>query len=128
MTEARRQLGSAGEEVARRHLEARGYSVLDRNFRTRHGELDVVARDERHLVFCEVKTRVLRGAPDALGPFAAIGAEKRRRVRAMAREWLAARPAAVGPAPPSEVRFDAIGVTYDASGELVALDHLEDAF
>lgn len=128
MTEARRQLGSAGEGVARRHLEARGFSILDANFRTRHGELDVVARDDRYLVFCEVKTRVLRGERDALGPFAAIGAEKRRRVRAMAREWLAARPAAIGAAPPSEVRFDAIGVTYGERGELVAIDHLEDAF
>jgi putative endonuclease len=128
MTDARRQIGSAGEEAARRHLEARGLSVLERNFRTRHGELDVVARDDRYLVFCEVKTRVLRGAPGDLGPFAAIGPEKRRRVRAMAREWLAARPAAIGPAPPPEVRFDAIGVTYDARGKLVALDHLEDAF
>jgi Holliday junction resolvase-like predicted endonuclease len=75
-----------------------------------------------------VKTRLLHGPPCALGPFAAIGTEKRRRVRAMAREWLAARPAAIGPAPPAEIRFDAIGVTYDERGRLIALDHLEDAF
>jgi putative endonuclease len=122
----RRTLGELGEWMACKHLEARGFELLDRNFRTRCGELDVVARNERFLVFCEVKTRVVRGAPGPLGPFDAIGARKRRRVRLMAREWLAAR---VVPAPqPPELRFDAIGVEFNPSGELVALEHLEDAF
>jgi putative endonuclease len=122
----RRPLGELGEWMACKHLEARGFELLDRNFRTRCGELDLVARDERFLVFCEVKTRVLRGDPGPLGPFAAIGARKRRRVRLMAREWLAART--VPPPRPPELRFDAIGVVFDASGQLVALKHLEDAF
>jgi putative endonuclease len=122
----RRTLGELGEWMACKHLEARGFDLLDRNFRTRCGELDVVARNERFLVFCEVKTRVVRGAPGPVGPFDAIGARKRRRVRLMAREWLAAR---VVPSPqPPELRFDAIGVEFNPSGELVALEHLEDAF
>jgi putative endonuclease len=87
----RRELGAKGEALARRHLEARGYTLLDANFRTRHGELDLVAADPGHLVFCEVKTRVLSGPPGELGPLAAIGARKRRQVRSMAREWLAQR-------------------------------------
>jgi putative endonuclease len=122
----RRTLGQLGEWMACKHLEARGFELLDRNFRTRCGELDIVARDERFLVFCEVKTRVVRGAPHPLGPFDAIGARKRRRVRLMAREWLAAR--VVPPPRPPELRFDAIGVEFSPSGELVALQHLEDAF
>src|SRR5688572_29160696 len=70
----RRRLGARGEELAARHLEARGLEVVERNYRTRYGELDVVARDERFLVFCEVKTRIVRGdGDDVLGPFAAIG-------------------------------------------------------
>src|ERR687896_621344 len=85
-----------------------------RRLGTRHGELDVVAADRRHLVFCEVKTRVLSGPPGELGPFAAIGARKRRQVRLMAREWLARRDAE-GPWPP-ELRFDAIGIAFDRSG------------
>ena len=97
----RRRLGAAGEELARRHLEARGFTLLDENFRTRHGELDLVAADRRHLVFCEVKTRILSGPPGELGPFAAIGARKRRQVRLMAREWLAQRDSA-GPWPRSD--------------------------
>ena len=122
----RRRLGDRGERLACKHLEARGFEVLERNFRTRRGELDVVARNERFLVFCEVKTRVLSEAAGPLGPFAAIGPRKRRRLWLMAREWLATRTVP-GPRPP-ELRFDAIGVEFDAAGRMTALEHLEDAF
>jgi putative endonuclease len=124
----RRRLGARGEELAARHLEARGLEVVDRNFRTRYGELDIVARDPRYLVFCEVKTRIVRisDATAALGPFAAIGPRKQRQVRAMAREWLAAG-SLDGPRPP-EIRFDAIGVSFDARGRLLSLEHLEAGF
>jgi putative endonuclease len=125
----RRRLGARGEELAARHLEARGFELVERNFRTRYGELDIVARDERFLVVCEVKTRIVRdraAAEDALGPFAAIGLRKQRQVRAMAREWLA-QGALAGGRPP-ELRFDAIGISFDARGRLLALEHLEGAF
>jgi putative endonuclease len=124
----RRRLGARGEELAARHLQARGLEVVERNFRTRYGELDLVARDPRYLVFCEVKTRIVRtsDAAAALGPFAAIGTRKQRQVRAMAREWLAASSLG-GPRPP-EMRFDAIGVSFDARGRLLSLEHLEAAF
>jgi putative endonuclease len=122
----RRALGAAGERLAAAHLEARGLRLIDRNFRTRHGELDIVAADERCLVFCEVKARIGRGGADAFGPLASVDARKRRRVRLMARDWLSRRPAG-GPRPP-ELRFDAIGITFDPSGRLVALEHVEGAF
>jgi putative endonuclease len=125
-SDPRRRLGAAGEALARRHLEARGLTVLDANFRTRHGELDLVAADDRYLVFCEVKTRVLSGPPGELGPFAAIGGRKRRRLRMMAREWLAVRESRERR--PAEVRFDAIGIAFDRRGRLISLEHLEDAF
>jgi putative endonuclease len=125
-SDPRRRLGAKGEELARRHLEARGFTLLEANFRTRYGELDLVAADSVHLVFCEVKTRVLSGPPGELGPFAAIGARKQRQVRQMAREWLAQR-ASVGPRPP-ELRFDAIGIAFDRRGRLLSLEHLEGAF
>jgi putative endonuclease len=137
----RRTLGAKGERLAARHLEARGYEVVARNFRTRFGELDLVARDERFLVFCEVKTRIARSVPlpggavgaggvpgpaNSLGPFASIGARKQRQVRAIAREWLA-QGLLEGTRPP-EIRFDAIGISFDARGRLLALEHLEAAF
>jgi putative endonuclease len=123
----RRRLGEIGESLAAQHLEARGYEVIDRNFRTRHGELDLVASDRRCLVFCEVKTRIARAAPSPFGPLAAIGFRKRRQVRAIAREWLAANTSTDRPRP-GRLRFDAIGVSFDARGRLVGLEHLEDAF
>ena len=122
----RRRLGEKGEALACRHLRARGFTVVERNFRTRYGELDVVAADERFLVFAEVKTRIVRGPPGPLGPFAAIDARKRRQLRLMAREWLACDRSR-RPRPP-ELRFDAIGISFDPGGRLVRLDHLEDAF
>jgi putative endonuclease len=132
MSDPRRILGAEGERLARCHLEARGLAVLDANFRTRHGELDIVAADERCLVFCEVKTRVRRRPPtesdarDELGPLAAIGSRKQRKLRLLAREWLAERGTEVAWRP--SLRFDAIGVELDRSGRLLRLDHLEDAF
>jgi putative endonuclease len=122
-TDARRTLGQAGEQLALAHLERLGYALVARNFRTRHGELDLVVFDGATLVFVEVKTRrasVARGQP-----WDALHAEKQRRVRAMAASFLRDvedRPRASG------IRFDAIGVTIDARGRLLALDHLESAF
>ncbi len=66
------------------------------------------------------------GVHDVLGPFAAIGPRKQRQVRAMAREWLS--QCAVSGARPPELRFDAIGVSFDATGRLLSLEHLEAAF
>jgi putative endonuclease len=128
-SDPRRTLGDEGERLARCHLEARGLVILDANFRTRHGELDIVAIDDRCLVFCEVKTRVVRSGratSGELGPFAAIGPGKRRRLRLLAREWLAQRGADAPWRP--ELRFDAVGVELDGRGRLRRLDHLEGAF
>jgi putative endonuclease len=140
-SDPRRVLGAKGERLAAQHLEARGFEVIARNFRTRFGELDLVARDERFLVFCEVKTRAARGVPapgcapgagglpgrvNPLGPFASIGPRKQRQVRAIAREWLA--QGVLEGARPPEIRFDAIGISFDTRGRLLALEHLEGAF
>lgn len=125
-SDPRRLVGALGEDLARGHLEARGYRVIDANFRTRHGELDLVAADEQRIVFCEVKTRVVARPAGALSPLAGIGARKRRRVRLMAREWLASRGRQEGWR--SELRFDAIGIELDLRGRLLSLEHLEGAF
>lgn len=124
--DARKSIGALGERIAAEHLERAGYTILARNWHCRHGELDIVAVDRTALVFCEVKARVAGGREGPAGPLDAIGDRKRRRLRLLAREWLAQR-AAGGPSP-AALRFDAIGVTVNHAGGLLALEHVEDAF
>lgn len=120
----RRVLGATGEQLATEHLQRRGFEILDRNFRTRWGELDIVAASAQALVFCEVKTlQVPAGGRD---PLEAITPRKRAQVRRMAAGWLAQRSGARPRVP--ELRFDAIGILLDADGGLLRLDHIEGAF
>ncbi|MDP9135070.1 MAG: YraN family protein, partial [Actinomycetota bacterium] len=124
---ARIRLGAHGEDLACAHLERAGYALIERNGRCgRVGELDVVAREGRCLVFCEVKTRIAGTTAGPAGPLDAIGPAKRRRIRRLAAEWLRTRPLE-GPRAPW-IRFDAIGVVVDRQGRLLSLDHVEDAF
>jgi putative endonuclease len=118
-----KDLGRRGEELAAAHFDRLGFQVLARNHRTRFGELDLVLADAegRTIVFCEVKTRRLGSGE----PWDSLHDAKRKQVRRMAAAWLSEendRPWA------AELRFDAVGVTLDARGELVRLDHLEAAF
>jgi putative endonuclease len=124
----RRACGELGERIAKRHLERRGYRVLERNFRTRYGEIDLIAVDSRAIVFCEVKTRVAGGGSGPDGPLDAIGRLKRRQVRLIAAQWFSARGADPDRPRRPELRFDAIGVTVEPDGRLVSLEHLEGAF
>jgi putative endonuclease len=119
----RRHLGQLGEQLAAEHLLRRGFEIVERNYRTRWGELDIVAFDGRTLAFCEVKTRQSSG--DRRRTFDALHATKRSQVRKMAGRWLierSDRPHA------DELRFDAIGVTFSRDGRLLAIEHLEGAF
>lgn len=121
--DTRQSLGRRGEQLAAEHLERLGFAILERNFRTRWGELDLVAFDGRALVFCEVKTR---RAPFRQGsPLEAVSAHKRAQLRKMTGQWLverSARPRA------EELRFDAIGVSVEPDGRLSSIEHVEGAF
>ncbi|HET8978627.1 MAG TPA: YraN family protein [Solirubrobacteraceae bacterium] len=122
-TEAGNARGRSGEDLAAEHLRRLGYEIVERNYRTRWGELDIVARAGGTIAFCEVKTR--RAGGRAGGPLDAVGPAKQARVRRMAASWLTQRrdrPYA------DVIRFDAIGVTLDAAGRLLSLEHLEGAF
>ena len=85
MTQQRRALGVSGEDLAAAWYLDRGYAVLARNWRCREGELDLIVRNGRELVFCEVKARTT----DAFGvPAEAVSATKQARIRRLAARWL----------------------------------------
>lgn len=85
VSDDRQQLGRRGEEVARSHLQARGYRILEASYRTREGEIDLVAEHDGALVFVEVRTRT--GA--AVGsPEESVTPVKRSHLVAAAQEYL----------------------------------------
>lgn len=124
----RGRLGATGERLAEGYLTSAGYHLLGRNYRTRHGELDLVMANSRCIVFCEVKTRMRAGRAGPEGPLDAIGPGKRRQVRLMAREWLGSPGTQALRGNRPDLRFDAVGVVLAASGELLSLEHVEGAF
>src|SRR4051794_3752093 len=127
----RAQIGRRGERLAAGKLESDGYRVIERNYRTREGELDIVAVRDGMLVFCEVKTLVARNGGSGGGPVVpleSVHPAKRAQVRRMARGWIAERPRALSVRARPSVRFDAIGVLLSSSGALLRIDHVEAAF
>lgn len=128
MSAQRQQTGRVGEELACAHLSRLGWRLIERNARTRYGELDIVAADGRALVFVEVKT--LRGGGGGpTGPLASIGPRKRLQVRRLARAWLAERSPRAGPGRGFElIRFDAIGIVIGAGDRVLELEHVPGAF
>ena len=119
MTTTARQrsaLGAYGEALAARHLTDKGMVLLDRNWRCELGELDLVLRDGRILVVCEVKTR----SSLAYGtPLECVTEQKAARLRRLAARWLTEHAVR-----PDEVRIDLVGVLVPAGGP-AEVDHVE---
>jgi putative endonuclease len=115
----RLELGRWGEDLAVRHLQAQGLEVLDRNWRCRDGELDVVAREGRSLVFVEVKARSGTGYGE---PAEAVSLRKARRIHVLAAKWLAEHR----PEGRWDLRFDVVSVLRTSG--LPEVLHLRGAF
>lgn len=118
--DGRKSLGRRGEEEAARDLARRGMTIVDRNVRSRLGEIDLVARDGSTLVFVEVKSR--RGS---LGdpPEAAVTSDKQRRLARLAMGYLKMKR--LGDVP---CRFDVVAVTLDDRDRVSKIRHLPGAF
>jgi putative endonuclease len=106
--EADRRSGGGGEELACAHLARQGFTILERNYRCRGGEVDIVARDGGSTVFIEVKER--HGVSHGEGLEAVTPAKRRRIVRA-ARLWASAHGAFEAP-----LRFDVVAVEWTQDG------------
>ncbi len=117
---ARKNLGESGERVAALLLESRGYQILARNFRTRTGELDLVAKDADGLAFIEVRTR--RGEKCGT-PEESLTPVKRARLVALAYEFLQAHPAYSDCA----WRIDLVAIELDRSRRLARVDVIKGA-
>ena len=106
-------VGVRGEEIAARYLERRGYRIVERRYRCRAGEIDLVAHEAGEVVFVEVKTR--RGDTCG-GPLEAVTRRKQNRLVLLARIYLAHRRLYGVPC-----RFDVVGIRVDANGTDVQL-------
>ena len=125
MTRARQRLGSTAESLVAARLAAAGWEIVERNARTRYGELDIVALDGRTLVFAEVKAGRAGSIYGPERPILSIGHQKQHRIRRLATAWMTERREL----PPYQaIRFDAVGVTFDPQGRVVDYEHIPGAF
>ena len=102
--DGRQTLGKIGEDLACAELQRRGYAILDRRYRTRFGEIDIIARDSGTMVFVEVKART---GEEFGGGAAAVTGWKQRRIAQMATDYLARRHVADVPC-----RFDVVAIDF----------------
>lgn len=109
-------LGAHGETIAADYLRAQGFSLLARNWRCRHGELDLIMWDRETLVAVEVKTRSSRGYGS---PLEAITASKTIRLKRLLVEWV--RQSGMRP---SQLRIDAVGIVLGGVDVPPHIDHL----
>lgn len=124
MTDRRRTLGRDAEDLVAARLSAAGWQILERNARTRYGELDIVAIEGGVLVFVEVKAARQGAAFGPERPVLAVDRQKQRRIRRLATAWMTERRRPRYAA----IRFDAVGVTLSRAGHPIEVEHIRGAF
>ena len=127
----RRWVGRRGEAIAAELLERLGFTVLERNHRTRAGEIDLIAARGDTLVLCKVKALVGRRGGASAGPATpaeAVGPAKRIQVRRLARDWLATERERAPGRGWQTLRFDVVAIVLRPDGGVISLEHLENAF
>lgn len=115
----RRLTGILGEEAAARHYRGQGYTLIAANYRTRQGEVDLIAEKDGCLVFVEVRTRK---AGSMLTPAETVTRQKQRRLFAAAKSYLAQQGTE-----PQALRFDVAEVTCE-NGRVTGIHCIENAF
>ena len=118
MTYARQSFGLYGENLACRELERRGYVIVTRRYRTKHGEIDIIARDDDYLVFVEVKARQDGSFGD---PEEAVTLRKQQQMVWMATDYIARQN--IGDVP---CRFDVVTINSRTAPPAIAV--IADAF
>ena len=115
----RSEVGALGESIAAAHLEGQGYTIRERNFRTREGEIDIIADKDGVLVFVEVKARRSRacGTPEE-----SITPRKKERLIALADAYMEGRDGL-----PEAWRIDVVALELGRDGEVERIDVIENA-
>ncbi|MEA1959225.1 MAG: YraN family protein [Chloroflexota bacterium] len=115
----RRETGDKGERIAAEYLSAHGYHILECNFRTREGEIDIVAESDGTLVFVEVRTKTSRnfGTPEE-----SITVRKKARLIALAEAYIDGHDDA-----PASWRIDVVAIELGPGGKPARLEHIENA-
>ena len=113
-----KKIGDRGEEIALQYLLHQGYSLVERNYRTRYGELDLILRHDDTLVFVEVK---LRRGKNFGEPLEAVTERKQATIRAIAEQYLAEEEPEF-----EEARFDVVGILLRGASH--GIEHVQDAF
>jgi putative endonuclease len=125
MTAQRQRIGRAAEDLVAAGLAGRGWQIVERNARTRFGELDIVALDGRTLVFVEIKAGRENSAFGPERPILGVDRRKQQQVRRLAVAWMGERRDAPYYA---DIRFDAIGVTFNRADRPIGVEHIKGAF
>ncbi len=123
MPDKRIETGRAAEDAVANHLISEGYEILERNYRRRIGEIDIIARKGSRIHFIEIKSRTTDTGPSLLESWSA---DQRRRFVKLAEGYLAghAKYSKAG----FEICFDFAAVTMDTKGSIVQTSFIEDAF
>lgn len=113
-------LGISGEEKAALYLKRKGYRIVEKNFRCRLGEIDLIALKNRMIIFCEVKTRKNKEYGE---PFEAVTRNKQERLRKLAEAYLQKNRKF-----DCDSRFDVISILLNSQGKVEELIHIRNAF
>ena len=115
----RKRIGNAGEKIAERFLKKKGFVILEKNFRNRYGEIDIIAKDEDWLVFIEVKTKSCKNFSE---PETWVDFKKENQLTKMADYYLCQKNIV-----DTDCRFDVIGITLGKKNE-EKIEHIKHAF
>ena len=116
----RKELGRIAEEHAARHLESRGYRIRERNFRTRGGEVDIIAEHRGALAFVEVRART---SSDFMSPLESVTTTKQRRITRAANTYISVRERRE-----RVMRYDVVEVFLTPEGRVRRVDVTQGAF
>ena len=121
MTQKRLQLGKHGEEATVKYIKKQGYRILEKNFRTKTGEIDIIAEDKKVVAFIEVKTRT----GDQFGePLEAVGPTKQKKIARVADQFLMRHKVEN-----RDCRFDIVSITCPTDDpQTWQIELIKDAF